>query len=99
MKKFVWFVCLVFLIPVAATGCGKKAQEKETIYDIKGKVLALDAAKKEVTLDHEDIPGHMEAMQMPFEVADAKVLQGLKVGDQVVGKVTKENVILELRKR
>ena len=52
----------------------------------------------EVLAFHEAIPGHMKAMDMSFDVEDAKVLEGLKVGDQVVGKLTKENVILELRK-
>ena len=98
MKSVAWFWCFVLLFPVAG-GCGKKAQDKETTYDIKGKVVAIDAAKKKVTLDHEDIPGHMKAMEMSFGVGNIEVLEGLKVGDQVVGKLTKENVILELRKR
>jgi Cu/Ag efflux protein CusF len=41
----------------------------------------------------------MKAMEMPFKVADGKVLEGLKVGDNVTGKLSKENVILELRKQ
>ena len=98
MKNLVWFLLLVLLIPFAAGGCGKKTQE-ENAYVIKGKVTALDPAGKEVTLDHEDIPGRMKAMEMPFKVADGKILEGLKVGDLVSGKLSKENVILELRKR
>jgi len=98
MKNLVWFLLLALLIPFAAGGCGKKTQQENT-YAIKGKVTALDPGGKEVTLDHEDIPGHMRAMEMPFKVADGKILDGLKVGDLVTGKVTKENVILELRKR
>jgi len=38
-------------------------------------------------------------MKMSFDLADGKILEGLKVGDNVVGKLTKENVILELRKQ
>jgi Cu/Ag efflux protein CusF len=99
MKSLAWFLCLLLLIPFAVTGCGKKTQDQDNTYTIKGKITALDSAQKKVTVDHEDIPGHMEAMEMPFEVADGKVLQGLKVGDQVVGKLTKANVIVELRKQ
>lgn len=58
------------------------------VYDVKGKVVALDAAKKVVTLDHDDIPGFMKAMTMEFSVDDAKLLDGLKAGDAVQGKIT-----------
>jgi Cu/Ag efflux protein CusF len=98
MKNLVWLSLLLFLIPFAAGGCGKKTQEENT-YVIKGKITALDVDKKKVTLDHEDIPGRMKAMKMSFDLADGKILEGLKVGDNVVGKLTKENVILELRKQ
>ena len=47
----------------------------------------MDAEKKKVTLDHEDIPGLMKAMQMPFSVDNAKVVEGIKAGDQVHGKL------------
>jgi protein SCO1/2 len=69
-------------------GCQKTAESpaaKE--YDIKGKVVAVDADKKTVTLDHEEIPGVMKAMEMKYPVTDAKVLQGLAPGDQVQGRL------------
>jgi protein SCO1 len=68
----------------AGKGAGKDAGK---VYDIKGKVVAVDAAKKTVTLDHEDIPGLMKAMKMDFQVEDEKVLSGLKAGDAVHGKL------------
>jgi Cu/Ag efflux protein CusF len=52
--------------------------------------MAIDAEKKEVKLDHEDIVGWMGAMKMEFSVADAKMLEGLKVGDQVKGRIKKD---------
>ena len=54
-----------------------------------------------VTLDHEDIPGLMQAMEMEFKVADAKTLDGLKAGDQVHGRLENRpdgQVIVELKK-
>lgn len=74
-------------VAVSSTGCGKGNGDKDKVYDIKGKVVAVDMAKKKVTLDHEDIPGLMKAMEMPFSVENAKVLEGIKAGDQVHGKL------------
>jgi protein SCO1/2 len=76
-------------------GCSGSATEApkssgEKVYDVKGKVVAVNSEKSEVTLDHEDIPGLMRAMKMPFTVSDPKLLQGLQAGDQVQGKVKKD---------
>lgn len=67
--------------PSAPSNSGAKT------YDVTGKIVALDAGKKVVTLDHEDIPGLMKAMTMEFSVSDAKVLDGLQAGDAVRGKL------------
>src|SRR4051812_41819672 len=92
------FALLTFLI----TGCSPTSGDKEKIYDIKGKVVSVDAEKKTVRLDHEDIPGFMKAMEMDFPVQDSKLLAGLKAGGAVHGrlKVKDSNyVITELHKR
>jgi Cu/Ag efflux protein CusF len=62
-----------------------EATDKE--YDIKAKVVAIDPDRKNVTVDHEEIPGLMKAMQMKYAVADPKVLDGITVGDQVAGRL------------
>jgi protein SCO1/2 len=93
----------LLLVPLVLAGCKQGTEEsKDKLYDIKGKVTAVDSAKKEVTLDHEDIPGLMQAMEMPFSVADAKVLEGIKAGDAVQGRLKVESgkyIITELKKR
>jgi protein SCO1/2 len=68
----------------SSSGTGKEAGK---VYDIKGKVVAVDAEKKTVTIDHEDITGLMKAMKMEFKVEDEKILAGLKAGDAVHGKL------------
>ena len=52
-------------------------------------LLEADNDAPAVTLDHEDIPGLMKGMKMEFSVADAKVLEGIKAGDEVKGRVKK----------
>ena len=95
---------VVILAVLAMAGCSQKPAEKSAakIYDIKGKIVAIRADKEGVTLDHEDIPGLMKGMKMEFLVEDAKVLEGLQVGDQVQGKLKVESgsqMITELKKR
>ena len=88
------------LLAVLIAGCNTGG-DKEKIYDIKGKVVSVDLEKKEVTLDHEAIPGLMGAMKMDFSVQDAKLLSGLKAGDAVHGKLKVKDsnyVITELQK-
>jgi len=92
----------VLIIALTLIGCSKTGDgAKERIYDVKGKVVAVDPEMKEVTLDHEEIPGHMKAMKMPFSVENAKLLEGIKAGDQVHGKLKSKdgkNTIIELMK-
>lgn len=71
----------VLLSAAMLLGCSRKEAPKEKVYPIVGKILEVDSAKKWVVLDHEDIPGLMKAMRMKFEVEDAAVLDGKKVGD------------------
>ena len=51
---------------------------------VQGEVRKLDAAAGLIVLRHGDIPNlAMPAMTMGFDVADKKMLEGLKVGDKV----------------
>ena len=56
--------------------------EKQT-YRSTGIIKAIDAEKGTVTIDHEDIPGYMSAMEMTEPVADKSLLDAVKVGDKV----------------
>jgi Cu/Ag efflux protein CusF len=95
---------VVCLTVVAMAGCSQKSEKNSSakFYDIKGKVVAIRPDREGVTLDHEDIPGLMKGMKMEFLVEDARILEGLEVGDQVQGKLKVESgsqMITELKKR
>ncbi len=104
MRVLRWFLIPLLLLSVSVPGCrdapdGSTAKDK--LYDVRAKVVAVDKEKKTVTLDHEDIPGLMKAMEMKFPVEDAKVLEGIKPGDQVRGRLkvkSGEHVITELQR-
>jgi Cu/Ag efflux protein CusF len=93
---------LFILLPFLAGCKGDATNSKPNEYEVKGTVVSVDANKPGVTLDHEDIPGVMKAMKgMPFKVQDRQILEGIKAGDQVHGRLKKEEsglVITELKK-
>ncbi len=80
---------------VAVAGChsGQKPTTQTSasagfkVYKLRGKVVSTDSAKGEVTLDHEAIPGFMEAMTMPYKLKDANILGELHPGDVITADV------------
>lgn len=52
-------------------------------YTVKGVVRELNADGRTVVIRHEEIPGYMEAMTMPFRVRDTNELRGVNSGDAV----------------
>ena len=67
-------VVAVALLPA----CSKGRQ-----YELRGQVLAVDRARQELTIKHEDIRGFMPGMTMPFKVKDPRLLDGREPGDLV----------------
>jgi protein SCO1 len=62
-----------------ALACGR-----QSVYEVHGVVREVDAAAKQATIEHEDIPGLMSAMTMGFDVPDPAVLAKLVPGEPVV---------------
>ncbi len=52
-------------------------------YQVKGLVRDVKPDTKTVVIKHEDVPGYMPAMTMPFDVRDTNELRGLQPGDTV----------------
>jgi protein SCO1/2 len=74
------------LVLLAIAGCqGRSSESSGKRYPVTAKVVAVDASKGTVTLDHEDIPGLMRAMEMEFKAASPMVLSGVAPGDAVKG--------------
>lgn len=68
------FVCVLCL----AAGCSRGRT-----YELKGQVVAVNPARQELSIKHEDIPGFMPGMTMAFKVRDARLLDGRLAGDLV----------------
>ena len=70
------FVALAMLL-----ACGRAPQSKE--YQLKGQILDIRPETKEVLVKHEDIPGFMMAMTMPYSVKDEGLLADKQPGDLI----------------
>src|SRR6476646_4823872 len=70
--------CLAAILVMSAC-----TRSDERTFTLQGQVLSLEPARKVLTVKHEEIKGFMPAMTMPYEVRDAKLLDGLKAGDLI----------------
>ena len=73
-------IVFVLCLACAAQACRKS---DERTFTLQGQVLSLEPARKMLTVKHEEIKGFMPAMTMPYEVRDAKLLDGLAPGDLI----------------
>ena len=70
------------------------------VYKLRGKIVSTDAAHGIVMVNHEAIPGFMEAMTMPYQLKDPSIASDLHPGDTItadvlVTKNAEETVMLD----
>ncbi len=53
------------------------------VFEVRGQILSLEPDGQTVRIAHEEIPGFMPAMEMPFTVKEPSALRGLAAGDAV----------------
>jgi protein SCO1/2 len=85
----IW-LSLALLLSLAAAAChgtGQGDQVPVRRYHLKGTVVQVDKAQQHLVIDHEEIPGFMGAMTMPYPVADAATLERVSPGDQITADV------------
>jgi protein SCO1 len=59
------------------------AATEATVYRVRGVIRKIKNEGRIAVIDHEEIPGFMERMVMPFHARDGAVFSGVKPGDQV----------------
>jgi Cu/Ag efflux protein CusF len=87
------FVLLTSLTAICAFACQSNDAPARTLtptdaaeirtYQAVGIVKSADADAGKITVDHEDIPGYMGAMEMTESVSDPKMLEPIKTGDKI----------------
>ena len=88
-------IVLTVIVTAALGGChrepnpasGATADSSYKVHKLRGKVVGTNPATEEVTLNHEAIPGFMEAMTMPYKLKDANILSELHPGDVITADV------------
>lgn len=76
-------VALVLTSLLFAAACTSKPKKEPRRYDLEGKIVAVDARMRSLTIAHKDIDGFMKAMTMEFTVKDPWVFNVAKPGDGV----------------
>jgi len=80
-----------FILTLFAS-CGREAEghraespagTNQQIFQVKGIVVSVKPRESSIEIKHEEIPGYMPAMTMPFDVKDTNELSGLGPGDAV----------------
>ena len=110
LSKFAAFVALGLLAAGAGVGAASAGQtillaqadskEAPKLFHGVGVVTAIDAKSGLITLNHENIPGLMDAMEMEYQSKTPKLAEGLKVGDKVDFAVDGRNLtIVDVKKR
>lgn len=63
------------------------ADANVSVYHLRGKIVSTDVAHGIVVLDHEAIPGFMDAMTMPYQLKDVSIASELHPGDVITADV------------
>ena len=90
----------LILIPMLLAGCKQSGKGTEgassaaaaaagelKTFPVRGKIVSVDAAKGMVMLNHEAVPGFMDAMTMPYKLKDPSVASELHPGDRITAKI------------
>jgi hypothetical protein len=80
MRRLAGFIALLLLI-LLLMACSEEtasapkplSEPGEKLYTVRGVILSRNATANTLDLDHETIPGFMEAMRMDYSVRGAKV--------------------------
>src|SRR5579872_2880420 len=70
-----------FVFALGFSGCSSSSAIKH--YALHGKIMSVDKLGHELIVQHDAIPGFMEAMTMPYPVSDNALLNQVGPGDEI----------------
>ena len=74
----------ILVLLLFAAGCGgEETKPLRETYAVRGQLLGATEDGRAVVIDHEAIPGYMDAMTMTFPLEDKRLLEGLAQGDKI----------------
>src|SRR5262245_48250093 len=75
--------CRWLIVGVSILGAACTTESSTRTYQLTGQILVVKPETKEVLVKHEDIPGFMPAMTMPYTVSDVSILKDRTAGDLI----------------
>lgn len=75
MRRAVVLASLLLLALACARQEKPLSEKGEKLYTLKGTIVSRDVSDNSLRVDHQAIPGYMEAMTMDYPVRGAKVAQ------------------------
>lgn len=90
-------------LALASAACDrpKTADGSARFYQVRGIIRGFAPDRSTVSIEHEDIPGFMPSMTMPFSVKDQKEMADLKIDDAIsfrMGVTDKDLFLDQVRK-
>jgi protein SCO1/2 len=79
---------LCLFLAIASCNRSPNSDDSARFYQVRGIVRGFAPDRSTVDIQHEDIPGFMPSMTMPFSVKDQKDIAGLKIGDAISFRMT-----------
>ena len=91
MRYFLLILFSTFLFTACQQTETKTASTNAKRYPLKGKIVAVDRAKKKATVAHNEIPGFMEAMTMDFPIREDWVWEDLTKDAEIRAELVVDN--------
>lgn len=80
--------CAIFLLAGAILSASCSREPATRSYQLQGQVLVVKPESNEILVKHDDIPGFMPAMTMPYTVKDPALLKDRAPGDLISATLT-----------
>lgn len=76
------------MLGLAIAGAGCQREPASRTYQLTGQVLAVKTATNQILVKHDDIPGFMPAMTMPYAVKDPALIKDRVAGDLITATLS-----------
>jgi protein SCO1/2 len=83
--------CRLAIVGLLVAGAGCTREPVWRTYQLTGQVLAVKLETNEILVKHDDIPGFMPAMTMPYTVRDAALIK-----DRIPGDLINATLVVEV---
>ncbi len=92
MRSFVLLLAVALLFSSCESNqISDNVSKNAKRYEFKGKVLSVDKSNKKASIDHQEIPGFMDAMTMDFPIKEDHVFEDLTAGSDITAELVVDN--------